>query len=57
MLLDGKVSASVDVVSGLPQGSLFRTIVVYIVHFRALPYCWESYCGLYWYNYGLCSHS
>ena len=36
MRLDGKVSGSVDVVSGVPQDSLF--VVVYIVHLRPIPH-------------------
>ena len=30
MRLDGKISASVDVVSGVPQGSVLGQFVVYI---------------------------
>ena len=37
--LDGKVSASVDVVSRVPEGSFFRAVVVYIVNLQALPHC------------------
>ena len=46
--LDGNVSASVDGVSGMLQGSVLLTVVVYIVHLRAILHCWKSYyrqCG------------
>ena len=36
--LGGKVSVSDDVVSGVPQGSV-KTVVVYILHHRALSHC------------------
>ena len=49
------VYASVDVVSRVPQG--FRTVVVYIVHLRALSHCCESYCELCGLHYDICSDS
>ena len=43
---------------GVPQASvLARTVVVYILHPRALPHCWEPYCGLCGWYHDLCSHS
>ena len=38
MSLDGKVSASVIVVSGVPKGSVLGPLLS-ILHIRALPHC------------------
>ena len=44
---DGVVGVPVDVASGLLQGSVLGPlIVVYIVHLRALPHCFEQHGGL-----------
>ena len=48
MRLNGKVNAPVGVVSGVPPGVRLRAVVVYIIHFEALPYYWEPFsepCG------------
>ena len=44
--LDGKVSASVNVVSEIPYSVDFSAVIVYIILLRALPQCWQLFCGL-----------
>ena len=43
--LDGKVRASVDIISEMASVYLFMTCF-YVVHFRALLHCWKPYCRL-----------
>ena len=44
MNLDGTVSALVDVISGMHQGSVSGLML--FIHLRAIPHCWKIYGGL-----------